>query len=200
MTTRGTVAGVVLAAGRGSRFGVDPKPLASLRGRPMLEYALDAAVAAGLGPVILVTGYRADEVAAWATPGVEVVYNPQWEDGIASSLGAALRALAARGVVHAAVVGLADQPLVGSGAWRRVADTYDDGATLAVATYGGVRANPVLIARALWPEALALTGDTGARQLMERHAVVEVPCDDTGDPTDIDTEAIRATLEVGDRR
>ena len=58
---------------------------------------------------------------------------------------------------------------------------------LAVATYDGVRGNPVLIAREHWAEALALDGDEGARVLMRRHRSVEVPCDDTGDPTDVDT-------------
>lgn len=186
--TRGTVAAIVLAAGRGSRFGGGAsKVTAELGGRPVVQWALDAAVASGLGPVLLVVGNDADAVVACATPGVEIVRNERWAEGISTSLGAALRALAARGVVHAAVAGLGDQPRVGVEAWRRVAAAYDGGAPLAVATYGGVRANPVLVARDLWPEALALQGDEGARQLMRNHPVVEVDCDGTGDPTDIDT-------------
>ena len=58
-----------------------------------------------------------------------------------------------------------------------VAAAYDDGAALAVATYGGARGNPVLIGRAHWAEALALDGDEGARVLFRRHGAVEVPCD-----------------------
>src|SRR4051812_32472205 len=120
--TRGTVAAVVLAAGRGSRFGGDPsKGIADLGGRPVVQWGVDAAVASGLGPVVLVVGNHADEVTACATPGIEVVRNERWAEGISTSLGAALRTLAARGVVHAAVVGLGDQPGVGSEAWRRVA-------------------------------------------------------------------------------
>jgi molybdenum cofactor cytidylyltransferase len=194
---QGTVAAVVLAAGRSERFGGDfPKSIVSFRGRPLVVHALDAAVASGLGPVVLVVGNDGDAVAAVATPGVEIVYNEHWRDGIASSLCAALRALAARGIVHAAVVGLADQPLIGSEAWRRVSATYDLGAGLAVATYHGVRANPVLIGRDLWPEALTLTGDAGARQLMQDHPVVEVACDDVGDPDDIDTPEDLRRLEL----
>lgn len=184
---RGTVAAVVLAAGRGERFGgTVAKPGVEFRGRPMVSYALDAAVASGLGPVVLVVGDDA-AVAGCATPGVEVVVNPAPSEGIAGSLHVALQWLAARGVVHAAVIGLADQPLVGTDAWSRLADAYHSGASLAVATYAGRRANPVLIGRDLWPEALALAGDEGARQLMRRHPVVEVDCTDTGDPSDIDT-------------
>lgn len=161
-----------------------------------MQWALDAAVASGLGPVLLVVGNQSDAVGACATPGVEVVRNERWADGISTSLGAALWALAARGIVHAAVVGLGDQPGIGPEAWRRVGAAYDAGAPLAVATYGGVRANPVLIGRDLWPAALALEGDEGARQLMRAHPVVEIDCDGTGDPTDIDTPEQLAALET----
>jgi molybdenum cofactor cytidylyltransferase/nicotine blue oxidoreductase len=91
--------------------------------------------------------------------------------------------------VGALCVGLADQPRVGSEAYRRLATAYADGAELAVATYDGQRANPVLLARSLWAEARELTGDVGARALMQVHEVVEVPCDTTGSPADVDTTA-----------
>ena len=145
-----SVAAAVLAAGRGSRLGDDAspaKPLLSFRGRPLVAHALDAAVGSGLGPVVLVVGHEADAVAAVAPEGVEVVHNDRWADGISSSLHAALRSLESR-PVDGVVVGLADQPLVGADAWRRIGAAHADGATLAVATYGGRRANPVLLARA----------------------------------------------------
>ena len=63
----------------------------------------------------------------------------------------------------------------------------EQGAAIAVATYAGVRRNPVLLARSVWEAARALTGDEGARQLMVAHAVVEVDCTGTGDPADVDT-------------
>ena len=97
-------------------------------------------------------------------------------------------------------IGLADQPRIGADAYRRLAAAYDDGATLAVATYGGVRANPVLLARSLWPAARKLDGDEGARVLMQTHPVVEVVCDGTGDPQDVDTlEDLRAIEAALDR-
>jgi nicotine blue oxidoreductase len=186
----GTIAGVILAAGRGSRFGDDvAKPCAVVDGRPMVSWVQDAAVGAGLGPVVLVVGHRAAQVRELAAPGVEVVENPDPDAGIASSLHVALEWLAARGIVHAAVVGLADQPWVTAEAWARVGAAYDAGAALAVATYGGVRANPVMLARDIWPEALALRGDEGARQLMRRLPVAEVDCSGLGDPRDVDTPA-----------
>jgi CTP:molybdopterin cytidylyltransferase MocA len=191
----------VLAAGRGTRFGGDvPKPLVPLRDRPLAAYALDAAVASRLAPVLVVVSDATVEAALGAVPGVRLVRNDEPERGISSSLQTALRTLAADESVDGVVVGLADQPLVGADAYRRVADAYDAGARLAVATYGGERGNPVLVAREHWAEALALRGDEGARVLLRRHGAVEVPCDGTGEPTDVDTPdalaAVAARLET----
>src|SRR5205085_10898611 len=109
------------------------------------------------------------------------------ESGIAHSLRAGLDALSGRPGIDAVCVGLADQPRVGAEAYRRVAAAYDGGADLAVATYGGVRGNTVMLRRSRWGEAMRLEGDEGARVLLRRHPVVEVPCDGTGDPSDVDT-------------
>jgi molybdenum cofactor cytidylyltransferase len=193
-----SVAAVVLAAGRGARLAASSgdagahaavaKPLLEYRGRPLVVWALDAAVDSGLHPVVLVVGHEGDEVArvADAFDGVTVVPAPDWADGISQSLRAALEALAADLAVDAVCVGLADQPRVGAEAYRRVAAAAEAGAALAVATYAGGRGNPVAIGRTLWPAARALTGDAGARQLMDER-VVEVDCTGTGDPADVDT-------------
>ena len=183
-----TVAIAILAAGRGSRLGGDDaKPLVVLRDRPLVTWALDAAVGSGLHPVWLVTGYRGSDVRAAAPQGVDVVHNRHWRQGIASSLRAALEAIAPYAEVTAVCVGLADQPQVGSEAYLRLAAAHAEGAQLAVATYDGVRGNPVLLARSLWAEANELEGDVGARQLMKQHDVVEVPCEGTGSAVDVDT-------------
>jgi CTP:molybdopterin cytidylyltransferase MocA len=185
----------LLAAGRGERFGGDiPKPLLVLGRRTLLAHALAAAQGSGVGPATVVVSD--DRVAAAAPPDVTVARNDSPEAGIASSLHVVLRALEAHADIDAVVVGLADQPLVGAGAYRRLAAAYDDGARLAVATYGGARGNPVLLARTHWPEALGLAGDAGARVLLRRHGATEVPCDGTGDPADVDTAADLAALEA----
>jgi nicotine blue oxidoreductase len=185
----------VLAAGRGVRFGGDvPKPLLPFRGVPLLRHALAAASASSVGPVAVVVSD--DRVAAAVPAGVEVLRNDTPEAGIASSLQVALRALTPRADVVAALVGLADQPLVGAVAYRRLGVAGANGAALAVATYAGRRANPVLIGREHWAEALALSGDEGARVLLRRYGPTEVPCDGTGTPTDIDTPEDLAALEA----
>jgi molybdenum cofactor cytidylyltransferase len=194
-----TVAVAVLAAGLGTRMGgPTAKPLLPFRGRPLVVHALDAAVASGLAPVLLVVGNDADAVGALAPEGVRVVANERYADGIGTSLVAVIEALeadAAADGVTAVSVGLADQPLVGPDAHRRLAAAHYDGAELAVATYDGRRANPVLVGRAHWPEARTLAGDAGARVLLARHPVVAVPCDGTGDPTDVDTPEDLTSLE-----
>jgi molybdenum cofactor cytidylyltransferase len=197
------VATAILAGGGGSRFGSDvPKPLVELRGRPLVAWALDAATASGLRPVVLVVGHRADAVARAAPEGVLVARARRWRRGIARSLRAALEALDPWAQVGAVVVGLADQPLVGPESYRRLAGAYRGGASLAVATYGGRRGNPVLLGRPVWAEARRLDGDVGARALMGDKGVVEVDCSDTGSAADVDTlhdlrDAERALDERG---
>jgi CTP:molybdopterin cytidylyltransferase MocA len=159
-----------------------------------LSYVLDAAAGSGLAPVLVVVSD--DRVASAVGEAARIVRNDEPERGIASSMQAAVRALEPESEVAGVVIGLADQPLVGTQAYRRVADAYDDGARLAVATYGGVRGNPVLVAREHWAEALALTGDEGARVLLRRHGAIEVPCDGTGEPADVDTPEDLARLET----
>lgn len=136
--------------------------------------------------MLLVVGRAGRAVGRAAPPGVAVVRSRGWRLGIAHSLRAALDALAGTSV-PALCVGLADQPLVGPDAYRRLAAAHARGARLAVATYAGERGNPVLLDRSLWPAAGALRGDVGARALMATYEVTEVDCTGTGDPADVDT-------------
>lgn len=174
------VAGVVLAAGGGSRFADGAKMLADFRGHPVVWWAASCVLGAGLERCWVVQG--AVDLAGALPDGVEVIANPAWRDGQASSLQAAL-ARAGRAGVEAVVVGLGDQPLVPASAWEAVAAS---GADLAVATYGGRRRNPVRLGAPVW-HLLPRSGDEGARALMRARPelVTEVPC--VGEPADIDT-------------
>jgi CTP:molybdopterin cytidylyltransferase MocA len=174
-----SIAVVLLAAGQGSRFTAGGhKLLAPLRGRAVYAWALDHAIAAGLGDVLVVSGPAVLELPA----GAVAVPNPEWRRGQMTSLRAGLAAAAARGAASA-VVGLADQPFIEPSAWRAVAAAD---APIAVATYGGRRGNPVRLDRTVW-DLLAESGDEGARSLMRLRPdlVSEVPCE--GSPADIDT-------------
>ena len=186
------VAGVLLAAGEGSRFG-QPKALVELDGQTLAERGVGLLRAGGADPVLIVTGAAQVELGAEAQ--VRTVYNAEWPTGMGSSLRAALRALAEPDVgpeVGAAVVALADQPLVGAAAVSRLIAAYRAGASVAVAGYDGRPRNPVLLAREHWPEVIAMAaGDQGARAFLRARPdlVTLVECGDTGRPDDIDTPA-----------
>lgn len=171
-------AALVLAAGAGSRFvGTSHKLDAELRGRPLLRHAVDAALAAAIGPVIVVT---ARHVTTSLPSTVTTVANDSWADGQMSSLRIGIAAAAG---AHAVVVGLGDQPFVRADAWRAVAASD---APIAVATYDGRRGHPVRLHESVW-DLLPQAGDEGARTLMRLRPdlVIEVPCQ--GSPTDVDT-------------
>lgn len=176
------IAGLLLAAGKGSRLG-RPKALVEIGGRRLVDRGVGLLRAGGCEPVVVVLG--AAEVGVL---DAVVVTNPAWPTGMGSSLRAGLAALPDD--VTAAVVALVDQPEVGADAVRRVVSAYRAGAVAAVATYGGQRGNPVLLARSVWPEVVRLAvGDVGARPFLAAHPemVTLVPCDGTGRPDDIDT-------------
>ena len=189
---RSAVAGVLLAAGQGSRFG-RPKALVELDGRTLAERGVTMLRAGGADPILVVTG--AVQVDLSPDHQARTVYNGEWRTGMGSSLRAALGALTeleAGQEVGAAVVALADQPLVGAEAVGRLIAAYRSGAGVAVAAYGGKPRNPVLLAREYWPEVIAAaTGDQGARAFLHARPelVTLVECGDTGRPDDIDTPA-----------
>jgi molybdenum cofactor cytidylyltransferase len=174
-------AAVLLCAGGGARFsGAEHKLLAPFRGRPLISWALDHALGAGLDETIVVVG--SVDLDGLLPPSVAVVENPEWPSGQASSLQAGLAA-AGRAGHDVAVIGLGDQPLVPSTAWSSVAATSSP---IAVASFGGHRTPPVRLAAAVWA-LLPTEGDEGARALMRARPdlVAVVPCE--GEPLDIDT-------------
>ncbi|AYN38672.1 nucleotidyltransferase family protein [Streptomyces dangxiongensis] len=195
---RTDVAGLLLAAGGGRRLGGRPKALLTHRGRPLVEYAAGVLRAAGCGRIHVVLGARADEVRRCAgLDGCVLVDNPDWAEGMGSSLRAGLASLAGTGV-RAALVSLVDQPGIGSAAVARVLGAYEDGTSLAAASYEGVRGHPVLFGAAHWAGiARTATGDRGARAYLTAHEdrIRLVECADVAEPYDIDTEADLSHLE-----
>jgi|SRR5450755_542784 CTP:molybdopterin cytidylyltransferase MocA len=178
------VAGILLAAGAGSRLG-RPKALIDVGGRPLADRGVALLRAGGAAPVIVVTGATAVDLA-----GVITVHNPRWPTGMGSSLAVGLETVPDQ--CSAAVVALVDQPLVGAQAVRRLIAAHTAGASVAVAAYAGQPRNPVLLGREHWPQVVALAaGDSGARQFLRAHPdlITLVECGDTGRPDDIDTSA-----------
>jgi CTP:molybdopterin cytidylyltransferase MocA len=191
------VAGILLAAGSGSRLG-QPKALIDIGGQPLAARGVALLRDGGAEPVIVVTGAAAVDLA-----GVITVHNPRWATGMGSSLAAGLAT--APDDCAAVVVALVDQPLVGAAAVRRLIAAFRAGASVAVAAYDGRPRNPVLLGREHWAEVSALAdGDAGAREFLRAHPelVTLVECGDTGRPDDIDTseDLARIAALLGDQR
>ncbi|TWH74846.1 molybdenum cofactor cytidylyltransferase/nicotine blue oxidoreductase [Modestobacter roseus] len=186
MTSGAPVAGLVLAAGGGRRYGM-PKALVEYRGSLLVERAVRTATAV-CDPVLVVLGAAAVEVWQRADlSGASVLANRDWETGMASSLRTGLEGLRGwPGRVTAVLVQLVDMPGMTPEALARVAAHAAPDA-LAVASYGGVRGHPVLLGREHWAGVVeTATGDEGARAYLAGRDVVEVDCTGLADPTDLD--------------
>ncbi len=184
------ISGLVLAAGTSSRLG-RPTQLLELHGRPLLQFVIDAAAGAGLGEVVVVLGHEAERVsAALSLPaGTRAVVNRAYAEGQSGSLRTGLDALSEES--EAAVILLGDQPGLTSDVIRRTVTTWRLGsAPVLRARYGDVPGHPVVVARTEWDAWRSLSGDAGARLLIESHPerVDEV---DLGPAaiTDIDTQS-----------
>lgn len=186
-----SVAGLLLAAGAGRRFGM-PKALVRHGGELFVEHAADALHDGGCAPVVVVLGALAADVRSTADlSGSSVVDNPDWEAGMGSSLRAGLVALA--GSAASAVLVLpVDTPGITATAVARFVAIASSGTpedVLARATYGGQPGHPVLIGRSRWDEVAALAdGDEGARPYLARHDAVLVPCEDVAGGEDVDRQ------------
>lgn len=182
MKNREHVAGILLAAGEGKRFG-RAKALVEYQGERLVDRGVRMLRAAGCSPVIVVTGAVTVEVL-----GALTVPNANWPSGMGSSFRAGLAALPA--ACPAVVIALVDQPLITAQAVQKLIEAYESGARVAVATYGGQPRNPVLLAAEHFAEAAAQAeGDLGARAFLRSHPelITPVPCDGIAAPDDIDT-------------
>lgn len=176
-----TIAAVILAAGEGRRFhGKTHKLRAMVRGKPLVRWAVDHALEAGLDETVVVAG--AVDLIDVVPTSVTLIHNEAWEQGQALSLQVAVTYAHHMGH-EAVVVGLGDMPAVPASAWRAVAEAEG---VVVTAELGGRRSPPVKLASSIWP-LLPLSGDEGARGLIRQRPdlVVQVSCE--GEPTDIDT-------------
>lgn len=185
------VGAVVLAAGRSTRMG-EPKQLLRIGGHLALGRVLETVRAAGVDEIVLVLGFAAEEIQKRIDPalfeGVQAVLNQQFADGMAGSLRAGLSSLSAD--TDAALIALADQPLVRSSTMKRIVAEYRAStAEIVIPFYKGQRGNPVLLGRGIFAEAMKLHGDIGCRALFAGRAqeILELEVDDPGILQDMDT-------------
>jgi molybdenum cofactor cytidylyltransferase len=198
VTTAGASAGIILAAGASRRMG-QPKQLLEVGGRPLLELAVAAACASQLDEVVVVLGAHADEITAAVDLGrARVVVNPDYEQGLSTSLRAGIASLGAE--VSRAVVMLGDQPDVNASMLDRLLDLQEASVLPAAAlSFAGLLHPPMVLARQMWSSLEALQGDVGLRAVVRAHPelVAALPAERPGGhPVDIDTPEDFEKLEA----
>lgn len=190
------VAAIVLAAGQSRRTGKINKLLAEIDGTPMAARVLEEVAASAASPVIVVTGHEADRVTeALDGDGLTFIHNPDYADGLSTSLIAGLKVLPKD--IDGAIVCLGDMPRVKTAHVDKLIAAFNplEGRAICVPTFSGKRGNPVLWGAQFFEEMRNVSGDVGARHLIGTHGelVAEVPIDDDGVLVDVDTpEALTA--------
>ncbi len=193
------IAALILAAGQSRRMGAANKLLAEIDGKAMLARVVEAIQASQISQILAVTGHQADDVAAaLAALDVGSVHNPNYADGLSTSLQAGVAALGDD--IDGVMVLLGDMPRITPGHINRLIAAFNpvEGRAICVPTYQGKRGNPVLFAARFFAEMTTVGGDSGAKHLIGQHEddLVEVPMDDDGIFLDVDTPdaltAIRA--------
>jgi molybdenum cofactor cytidylyltransferase len=193
------IAGIVLAGGLSRRMG-RAKLLLPLEGRPVIRITVEGVLAAGVEPVVVVTGTEHRELAdALAGLPVTLVNNPSPEAGQASSIRIGISALP--GDTDAALIALGDQPFVPSGVMAGLLTAFrTTGKSIVAPRYRDGRGNPVLFSRETFAELRDISGDQGARSVVERDprrvALVDF---DLPMPQDVDTPEDYARLRSPDK-
>ncbi len=161
--------GIILAGGLSRRMGARNKLLEVWNGKPLVRHVADAALASELDAVLVVLGHEAEQVLALLPDGVRTTFAPDYEDGLSATLQAGLAA--SDGTV---MVLLGDMPLVGASHINALLATFNDANPLVAASHEGRLGNPVLFGVG-YREALSkLSGDKGARFLLETEPVTLV--------------------------
>ena len=191
-------AAIVLAAGLSRRMG-RPKLLLDLQGKPVIRHTVERVIAAGFAPVLVVVGPEHEALRrALDGLGARLVVNPAPEAGQASSVRVGIQAMPAE--ARAALIALGDQPGLSLEVISRLRQAMGvSGTSIAAPRYTDGLGNPVLFAAAVFPELLTLSGDRGARSVVEkdaaRLAIVDVS---TPMPGDLDTPEDYARLNALD--
>jgi len=193
----GRVAAIILAAGQSRRMGGPNKLLARFDGEPLIRRMAKRALASKADPVVVITGHRAPDIEdAVAGLGVRTVHNPDFADGLATSLKAGLAAVPEDAA--GALVMLADMPDISTAIIDRLIGAFRarPGPAIVLPTIDGKRGNPVLWSRAFFPELMTVSGDTGARHLLAQHedAVERV---EIGTAAGVDVDTPEALAKAG---
>jgi molybdenum cofactor cytidylyltransferase len=177
---------LLLAAGASTRFG-SPKQLLPFRGKPLIRHLAEVAIQSKANTIYVVLGAQAEKIGQELSGlAVQIIINEQWQEGIGSSLRAGVQALPE--TTEAVLIMLGDQPLVTSDHLNSIIETHQStGKAIVASAYAESLGVPVLFARRFFPELQRLSGDRGARQIIQNHSaeVAGIPFPDG--VVDIDT-------------
>lgn len=192
------VSAIVLAAGMSKRMG-SPKQLLRLAGETILEHTLKNVRASGVSEIVLVLGHAAENVEKEiSTESVKIVRNPDYQQGMGTSLRTGLAAVNPQ--ASAALIVLADQPFVQPETINQLI-TCHQGAKpqIVIPTFNGFRGNPVLLDRSVFAELQSLTGDVGCRAIFGDHTenIRKLAVNDIGILLDIDSPDEYKKFEAG---
>jgi molybdenum cofactor cytidylyltransferase len=193
------IAAIILAAGQSRRMGVTNKLLADIEGQPMVTRVANAVKSSAASPVIAVVGHEANEVRlALSDTQIQCTENTNFTDGLSTSLTAGLAALPDD--IDGVLICLGDMPRVSANQIDRLIAAFDplEGRAICVPTYNGKQGNPILLARRFFDEMQEITGDRGARHLIDGYheLTCEVEMAEDSVLVDVDTPKALEALRV----
>ena len=180
---------ILLAGGESSRMGT-PKQLLSYKGRSLIRHAVEEAVTSNCHPIIVVLGANSDRISSeLVNLPIHIALNFQWQQGMSASIATGIEAMMKISFsFEAFIIALADQPLITSRAYARLAERYEQHHPLAVASnYNNTLGVPALFDRALLPKLLKLDRKGGAKQLLNEYSDLALNLDLPEAAIDIDT-------------
>jgi len=187
---------VILAAGDASRFG-GIKQLLPFNGKTLLEHVIDEALRAGAQPVVVITGAYASKLSSSISDKkVHIVYNENWQDGIASGIVVGVRqVIKLDESIKKIILAVCDQPFVSSKLFEQLDEIQNkSGKPIVASTYANTVGTPALFSIGFFDQLLSLKGDEGAKKILKKHineiAMVDFPKGEI----DIDTQKDYETL------
>lgn len=184
------ISAVVLAAGSSTRMAAPHKLLLEIEGKPIIVHTIAYLQNGGVDEIVVVLGYEKDRIRPLLPPDVKIVINPNYQQGMASSIACGAQSLSPR--TAAAFISLADMPLISKDTIRNMLRLYHDSAKPAIVApyYLNKQGNPVLFDYYFFPELLKLVGDKGAKSLLNKYKknLIRFDCNDSAILLDIDTK------------
>jgi len=181
---------IILAAGSSSRFG-NTKQLLHFKGKTLLKHTIEEATETGAQPVVVVTGANADEISKEIkNEKVEIVFNKNWEQGMASGIGIGLKnAIILNKELENVIITVCDQPFVSSSLFQQLFQKQSESAKHIVASaYADTIGTPALFTIKYFDALMGLTGDQGAKGLLKKHSKDLATVDFPDGYIDIDTQ------------